>query len=221
MVRKVKKTYKVVIPKNTSEEELVRIIDTVTNKLAGRFKFGYHTFEDIKQQASLFALEGLKNYDGVRPLENFLWTHVHNRLFNFKRDKFERPGKPCWNCLNCVYNDISEHDCIKFNDKVECEKYHAWVAKTERKKSLMNSANINSIKDEENAQAYSVVDFEGNFDDKEILSLIERELPTNMRHLFLRLKLNAKLSSTQRSKIMGILREILTKYGYLGGAENG
>ena len=40
----------------------------------------------MKQQAAIFALEGLEKYDNKRPLENFLWTHVRNRLFNYKRE---------------------------------------------------------------------------------------------------------------------------------------
>ena len=81
-----------------TEQELLDTIDIITKKLAYKFKFGYHQIEDMKQQISIFALEGLENYDNKRPLENFLWTHVRNRLFNFKRDNYQRPDKPCKTC---------------------------------------------------------------------------------------------------------------------------
>ena len=92
--KKTKKTKKPSIDEN----ELLNVIDIITKKLAYKFKFGYHDIEDMKQQISIFAIEGLKNYDHKRPLENFLWTHVRNRLFNYKRDNYQRPDKPCYSC---------------------------------------------------------------------------------------------------------------------------
>ena len=68
------------IPQGMSESQLIQIINNIANRLAGKFKFGYHDLEDMKQQARLFAWEGLEHYDGVRPLENFLWTHVRMRV---------------------------------------------------------------------------------------------------------------------------------------------
>ena len=51
-----------------SETELLRVIDVISKKLAYKFKFGYHEIEDMKQQISIFAIEGLKNYDHKRPI---------------------------------------------------------------------------------------------------------------------------------------------------------
>ena len=74
------------IPSNMTEEEVIETIERVATRLCRKFRFGYHEVDDIKQQASLFAWEGLEKYDEKRPLENFLWTHVRNRLYNFKRN---------------------------------------------------------------------------------------------------------------------------------------
>ena len=79
-------------PSNIPEEEVLEIIEIVATRLCHKFKFGYHTAEDIKQQARMFAWEGLDKYDEIRPLENFLWTHVRNRLYNFKRNNYSRPN---------------------------------------------------------------------------------------------------------------------------------
>ena len=92
------------IPNGMTEKQVIQIINNIANRLAGKFKFGYHDLEDMKQQARLFAWEGMENYDGIRPLENFLWTHVRNRLYNFKRNNFGRPDKPC---DSCPFFDIS------------------------------------------------------------------------------------------------------------------
>ena len=124
--------------KNTvSDEEFLAVLDKITKRLAYKFKFGYHSVEDMKQQAAIFALEGLKNYDHKRPLENFLWTHVRNRLFNYKRNNYQRPDKPC---LTCPFYDasykLSNNQCSKFTDKKECDLYATWAKRNEAKKNI-------------------------------------------------------------------------------------
>lgn len=53
------------------------------------------TVEDMEQEAALIAWEALDKYEGKKgSLGAFLWAHVHNRLFNFKRDNFQRPDRP-------------------------------------------------------------------------------------------------------------------------------
>ena len=101
-----------------NEEDLITIVNKIANRFASTFKFGYHEIEDMKQQAWQVALEGLKDYDGERPLENFLWTHIRNRLYNFKRDNYFRPEKPCDRCP-LLRND----ECTKFKDRLACDLY--------------------------------------------------------------------------------------------------
>ena len=100
---------------NVTEEEFLQVLENISKRLAHKFKFGYHTYEDMKQQAAIFALEGLEKYDNSRPLENFLWTHVRDRLFNYKRDNFQRPDKPCLTCpFYDPMNKQSFNQCAKF-----------------------------------------------------------------------------------------------------------
>jgi hypothetical protein len=40
----------------------------------------------------MMGIEALPRYDSARPLENFLYTHISNRLKNFKRDNYFRPN---------------------------------------------------------------------------------------------------------------------------------
>jgi len=56
------------LPNNVSTEEFLLVLENITKRLANKFRFAYHTIEDMKQQAAIFALEGLKNYDNKRPL---------------------------------------------------------------------------------------------------------------------------------------------------------
>lgn len=75
------------------ENEFIEIVDRIAQRLARKFLFGYHTLEDMKQQCYVEALKGLEKYDKSRPLENFLWIHIRNRLFNYKRDNYTRPDR--------------------------------------------------------------------------------------------------------------------------------
>lgn len=196
-----------------SEEEMMIVINNVANRLARRFKFGYHEIEDMKQQARLFAWEGIAKYDGKRPLENFLWTHVRNRLFNFKRDKYERPGKPCLDCKYYIYDGDGDK-CKQLEDKTECSSYYQWIVRNERKKNLMNPTDLENIIID-NEEVMKIYDDIGNLIDyQKIIEIIEKDLPVIHRALFLRLKTDSKLNKMQKEKIREIIQEILIAHGY-------
>jgi DNA-directed RNA polymerase specialized sigma24 family protein len=78
------------IPFGMNEEEVESIILKVAQKLAPKYVFASYNVEDIEQEAFIIALEALDRYDTDKPLENFLYTHVNNRLKNFKRDNYYR-----------------------------------------------------------------------------------------------------------------------------------
>src|SRR3954453_8942961 len=86
------------LPDNITEADFLAAIEKVVGILASSFAFGYFEVEDIKQQARLFAIEAMKRYDPSRPLDNFLYAHIKNRLINFRRDKFRRNDPPCLSC---------------------------------------------------------------------------------------------------------------------------
>lgn len=192
-----------------TEDEVVNIINNVANRLARKFKFGYHDIEDMKQQARLYAWEGMENYDNTRPLENFLWTHVHNRLFNFKRDKYERPNKPCVECKQYIGGT-----CHIYDDLEECVSYKYWKTKNKNKKNLMNTIDITDINDTYEENIKEIYNLDDKLYYKEILELIDKELPINLRPLFLRLKFGLKLTKTQKIKIQVVIKEILLQHGY-------
>ena len=78
------------VPSNMSEEEVVSTINKVASRLAHKFTFAFYELEDIKQEAFIIAMEAMNRYDEKKPLENFLFVHVANRLKNFKRDNYFR-----------------------------------------------------------------------------------------------------------------------------------
>ena len=184
------------------ENEFLQIVENISKKLAYKFKFGYHSYEDMKQQISIFALEGLKNYDNKRPLENFLWTHIRNRLFNYKRDNYQRPDKPCYTCP--LWKNSS---CTKYANKNDCELYYNWSKRNEHKKNLMHLTTIDEIKD------YGNIFIDHNIENNEIISIIEANINGEERSIYLKLKDGNKVSKADMLKLVEKLREILDTHG--------
>jgi DNA-directed RNA polymerase specialized sigma24 family protein len=192
--------------KQISEQELLDTIETISKKLAYKFKFGYHEIDDMKQQISIFALEGLKNYDYNRPLENFLWTHVRNRLFNFKRDNYQRPDKPCNNCPFFDPNmKNSRNACEKYTDKLECSEYNSWYSRNITKKNLMHFNTIEELKEYLPNKKNDL----DNVSNNEILEKIEENLNGEYRQIYLKLKAGIKINKTETSKLIDKIRELL------------
>ena len=192
------------IPRGMTEEQVLQTIDLIANRLAAKFKFGYHELEDMKQQARLFAWEGLENYDGVRPLENFLWTHVRNRLYNFKRNNFGRPDKPCDNCpfFDMSFSNSNHYGCKAFDNEEECDLYAGWLKRNTAKRNIMNTANL----DIDIKQANRLDDV---LDQKHIFNLVDQAIPVYYREDWIRFVNSLKLPKSRRQNIVEIINSIL------------
>ena len=193
--------------KKIKEQDFIDAVDKITKKLIYKFKFGYHELDDMKQQATLFALEGLERYDSSRPLENFLWTHVRNRLFNFKRDNYFRPDNIC---VECPFFDPSfkksNNACAKFTNKEDCPIYSGWQHKNNSKKNIMTPENIENNNNTNNTP--SLID---TVSSKEIIDLIEKELDLEHRETYLKIKSGAKASKQDVDDLKRHILEILEK----------
>lgn len=196
--------------KKVDESELLKVIDIIAKKLAYKFKFGYHEIEDMKQQISIFALEGLQNYDHKRPLENFLWTHVRNRLFNYKRDNYQRPDKPCYSCpLYDPHMTKSHSVCEKYSDKNDCDLYSHWYSRNSTKKNLMHLTTIDELKDYGSAFTTQEDSLFSQISNSEIVNKIEENLGGDFRIIYLKLKNGGKVSKSDNEKLMIKIKEIL------------
>ena len=197
-------------PLSVDPDEFVRVWNIISQRLGYKFKFGYHTHEDMKQQAAIFALEGLKNYDKSRPLENFLWTHVRNRLFNYKRDHYQRPDKPC---LTCPFYDSkcskSSSECTEFSNKNECSLYSSWLKRNDAKKNIMKPIGLDLILDypTKHSEDQTVIDIQN----KEIIDIIDNNISTKNRPIFLKLQCNIKISKPELQKLLVEIKKILKK----------
>jgi hypothetical protein len=196
------------------EDEFLKIIDIIAKKLAYKFKFGYHDFDDMKQQISIFALEGLKNYDHKRPLENFLWTHVRNRLFNYKRDNYQRPDKPCLTCpIYDPHCKKSTNQCEQYPNKEDCSLYKSWTDRNSTKKNLMHLNTIDEIKDYGNTFISDENLLVNSIETNELWKLIESHLTGEYRTLYLKIKSGNKVSKGDMDKLASKLREIINNHG--------
>lgn len=189
-----------------SDEELLETINIISKKLSYKFKFGYHETEDMKQQISIFAIEGLAKYDHKRPLANFLWTHVRNRLYNYKRDNYQRPDKPC---VSCPFYDEFKHNsfsqCTKYRDKQECLLYTAWSDRNNDKKNLMNFSELDEINDHHNNKTTS-----GSLAaTKEIFDKLDEFLTGEHRIIYLKIKMGIKVKKSDMLKLAEKTREII------------
>lgn len=197
-----KKKKKTTLPNNVTEEEFLTVLENISKRLGNKFKFGYHSYEDIKQQAAIFALEGLEKYDNTRPLENFLWTHVRNRLFNYKRDNYQRPDPPC---LTCPFYDKhfakSDNQCTEYKNKQDCSLLSSWLVRNNAKKNIMTPLDI------ENSTPSSAQ--ENDISNNQILDLIDQKMPAQYRELYLRYRYGDKISKSDQNKVVKIIKEIL------------
>jgi hypothetical protein len=186
------------LPNGVSTEEFLLVLDNISKRLANKFRFAYHSIEDMKQQAAIFALEGLKNYDKKRPLENFLWTHVRNRLFNYKRNNYQRPDKPCHTCpfydKGCKN---STNQCSKFTNKQDCELYAAWSKRNEVKKNIIQPSYIENY--------FNIPQNHSNLDslvsDNELIKFLDSHIQSEYRETYLKLKHGTKIPKSDLTKL--------------------
>lgn len=192
--------------KKVKEEDFLQVLEIISKKLIYKFKFGYHEIEDMKQQAAIFAIEGLEHYDNSRPLENFLWTHVRNRLFNYKRDNYIRPDNVC---VSCPFFDPqcsnSTNQCSKYSNKNDCSIYSQWLNRNNLKKSIMKPTNIEN---ENNSLKFSK-DISDIISNTELIKLIEDNIETKYRETYLKLKGGSKVAKQDLLKLQTHISHIL------------
>lgn len=179
-----------------TEDSFIEALNKINKKLSYKFKFGYHDIDDMKQQATIFAIEALERYDKSRPLENFLWTHVRNRLFNFKRDNYQRPDKPCLTCplFDPTFKKGSS-GCEKYENKMDCELYSHWSDRNDRKKNLVQPSS--KIDQEKTGDS---LDYFECLSNKEIIKSLEDNLTYEYREIYLKLKNGDKVLSQDLNK---------------------
>lgn len=205
------------LPPNLTETEVLAIIEVVSKGLANKFRFGSHEIEDIRQFARMFAIQGLEKYDAtLGSLQTFLWSHVHNRLCNLKRDTYERPDKPCYKCPLAAYdpqNLKSTNQCTAFIDKSECELYKKWYDRNSKKRNIINPITIGNVDDENENNMYEEEDIAEKIDIKYIVTTINKKIPNNLRPLWIKLQNDIQIHKADKDKLLAAIHTILTEAG--------
>ena len=194
-----------------TEQEVLDIIEIVCRGLASKYRFGYHDIEDIRQEIMVESIRALDSYDSDKgKLQTFLWTNAKNRLYNLKRNKFERYDKPCLNCPLKAYDPLcknSTSQCTQYDNKDNCEIYYSWSKRNNSKKNLMLPICITSVQDENESnmrQSYDVGDF---VDNRNIIDEIDRIIPIHLRSLWIKMKNDISISKVDKQKILDLIEE--------------
>jgi len=199
------------LPNGVKTEDFLQALDNISKRLASKFRFAYHSIDDMKQQAAIFALEGLKNYDNKRPLENFLWTHVRNRLFNYKRNNYQRPDKPCHTCpffdKTCK---VSISQCEKYNNKHDCDLYAAWAKRNEVKKNIIQPSYI----DTSIHQSPHKTDFDTAIQNKELVKFLDIHIQAEYRESYLKLKHGSKISKLDLKRLQAHIFSLMETHNW-------
>jgi hypothetical protein len=200
-----------------TDSQIVETIQKIAKRLSKKFRFGYFTSDDIEQEIAVLCLQAMPDYDGERPLENFLWTHAHNRLCNLKRDKYERRDKPCLNCPLKAYDPMckqSKSECTAFENKNDCKEYSHWIIRNEKKKNLVNCSSESSIN--LNEQKYEVsID---KMDKTKLMDLLDKEIPIHMRADYIKFKYGIRLNKIKQEALTDEIRSICEKHGVMEDA---
>lgn len=205
------------IPDGYTEAKVVEIMYSIAYRLAPTFRFGYNEIEDMVQEAVMEAIKAMEDYDVSKgTINNFIWTHMHNRLYNLKRDKYERPDKPCLNCPLAAYDPHcrkSNDQCTAFVKKDECELYNKWHVRNSRKKNLVSPIAVDILDDNHISfqEDQRIVD---RVYGAQIIGYVDENVPMEFRSSWIRLKNGINLKKDEREKLLTKVREILEKAGF-------
>lgn len=188
------------IPDGMTEAEVVEAIQKAIKLLGKRYAFGIYTPEDIEQEACVKALEVLETekYDASRPLPNFLYIHIRNRLSNLKRDKLMRNDAPCKACH-------SGNPCVEG----QCQKYREWYSRNRTKANIHQPLGIHNITDEKERNTRIESTAEKDVETDELMQLIDEHLSVELRPYYLQLKAGVSIPKSKRDQVLRAIREIV------------
>ena len=183
-------------------EEFEAVIKRLGLKYCDSYKFGLYDRDDIYQEISLACWEAYPKWDKVRSLYKFMQCVIQTRVRdNLKRNKWYRPTCPCSKCDKCKDGET------KHRDKRYCKKFIKW---RNRNNTKCNLAAPPSIDDNYDALVDLSPDFE--MSSKELINLIDEQLPVSMRETYLKMKQGVTVKQSDKQVVMDFLKNFLSKY---------
>ena len=156
--------------------------------------------EDIEQECFIIALEAMEKFNkDLGTLENFLYTHLSNRLKNFLRKNYYRRT---FNCSFCEGLDSSCEYC-------ERRRWRFAV-----KKHLMEPIDIDNINCNNEQNAYESQNLHEKLELDEIFIIINKELEIPLRLDYLKMLEGIHVQKNKREVIEARILEILEGHGY-------
>jgi len=182
------------IPPNHTEEQVLALLDNIANRFKMKYRFDIHDEDDIYQEAYVLAWQALDKYNGNHPLENFLTTHVSNRLKNFKRNNLYYKQEPGI--------DSSKQERAEWNERYLSQK------------RIFEAITIDRIRDEHESNMRRPSDSENVLYYKQVAQCIDKFLPSELRIEYLKMKEGINIPKPRREYVMGVLKQILEDNGY-------
>ena len=184
-----------------TEEQILKVIDSIVNQLAPHYIFGYYTLQDIKQEGRIFALEALHRFNPTKGvasasrnslsdrLYNFLRSHITHRYYNLIRDNYERAEPPNCKCKHC-----------RTNNREACQRYQKFLNRNLTKKLIAGPAQ---------EQIEQSVQQLFGIESQEIINIINQHLPANFRADFRRLIEGIKIPTVRKNQVQEAVLDII------------
>lgn len=196
-------------------KQVESLIEEIALQKAYQYKnIGYYDINDIKQEVRIKCWAALPRFDvgcGA-DLKVFLSVCAENRIRDIRRSILYKHNKPCFKCpfWNEQAAQSGQHDCLVFENKMECEKYAKHERYVQVKLSASHPVDIDNQKIEDE-------DFNKKIINIDFIDFVHNNLPSGFIPLFDKLlsnNLNPKcLKIRERNRIMSELKKILVDYG--------
>lgn len=185
----------------------LKIINRVAKNLSPIFAFSYYDKEDIAQEVRLLCLQIIEDFDSSKGgLYTYLFIYCRNYLLDIRRSKYKKTIHPCTIC------EFYEGKCTKHNNTEECAKYWRDLKINMKKRDL---ATVHPIFD----KVYYEVDFATMFDNKEVCEEIDRAIPANMRHNYIKFLEGISINNYDRVRVIETIQRIAKEKGFIKDQE--
>lgn len=155
----------------------------------------------MRQEGYVFAMEAINKdrWDGIRPLKNFIYVHLHNQFFNLKRKHYHRLATPCEKCPLHAYKADTD-TCLAYDSKDDCKWYAAWTQRNESKKSLMHAVEMSPL-------SHPCIHDTQNLDNADFLNWAESKLPEEFRKTWDMARRGERVNNAHYKEMLEWLRE--------------
>jgi len=204
-----------VLPSGFTYNDVEDIIERISDKKARKYgNVGFYDLDDLKQEARIkcWSILGRYNVNHGTELEAYLGICIENRIRDIKRSIVYKHNKPCFQCPFWQQDAASSgaHDCLVFDNKMECEKYARHEKYVQIKLSSSHPIDIDNERIEDGKYANTI-------NGEELYDYVIKHLPSGHRHCFDKLaNNNFNLKSLKKNEVKAIvseLKKIMSNFG--------